>query len=183
MHRERLNGAVVWDANLPDTANIALMLAAQEDLLPVEAGMESWANDLGLVTRHDLRGKWQERIGLYEWAFEHLFPLCKPGVVACVEPGWGRPEFVDTLVQQKIFTYSLSSKSNGPGDKILLLLAFGPAWLRELIFALRLDGPLRQSGLGMDGPEISGGAVGDPDSTGGASPAVPDHFRLAHPPG
>ena len=151
MHRERLNGAVVWDANLPDTANIALMLAAQENLLPVEAGMESWANDLGLVTRHDLRGKWQERIGLYEWAFEHLFPLCKPGVVACVEPGWGRPEFVDTLVQQKIFTYSLSSKSNGPGDKILLLLAFGPAWLRELIFALRLDGPLRQLGLAWMG--------------------------------
>ena len=80
----------------------------------------------------NLRGKWQDRVGLYEWAFEHLFPLCKRG-------GGLRGTWLGTTricgygpVQQKIFTYSLSSKSNDPGDKILLLLAFGPAWLRGI---------------------------------------------------
>lgn len=143
----RLKGCAVWDAALPDTVNIALMLAAREDLLVVEGSQEDWAHGLGLETRHDLRGKWQNRIELYEWAFENLFPTCKAGQVACVEPGWQRPEFVDYLVQQKIFTYSLSSKSSGAGDRLLLLLAFGPPWLRELIFALRLDAPIRRLGL------------------------------------
>jgi len=146
-----IHGCVLWDNALPDTANVALMLAAQEGLLPIEAGLSEWAKELGLTVRNDLRGKWQDRVSLYEWAFKNLFPLCKPGMVACIEPGWQRPEFVDYLVQQKIFTYSLGSKSGGPGDTLLLLLAFGPAWLRELIFALRLDSPLRYLAIRLMG--------------------------------
>lgn len=147
--QEQLHGCVLWDMGMPETANIALMLASQEDLLPVEAGMEAWAEQFGLVVQHDLRGRWQDRGALYGWAFAHLFHVSKPGVVACLEPGWQRPEFVDYLVQQKIFTYSLSSRSKGWGGTLLLLLAFGPAWLRELIFSLRLDGPLRRLGLAL----------------------------------
>ena len=146
-HSQRINGCVLWDASFPDTANIAIMLAAQEDLLPVEAGMAEWAANLGLSVRHDLRGRWQDRVALYAWAFEHLFPACQEGSAACVEPGWQRPEFVDYLVQHKIFTYSLGGKAEGLGGTLLLLLAFGPAWLREIIFALRLDGLLRRLGL------------------------------------
>ncbi len=71
-HRQSLHGCVLWDAAMPDTANLALMLAAQEDLLPVEAAMETWAKQQGLVIRHDLRGKWQNRVDLYAWAFTHL---------------------------------------------------------------------------------------------------------------
>lgn len=150
-HRGQLNGCVLWDERLPDTANIALMLSAQETLLPIEAGLTGWAEQFGLPVRHDLRGRWQNHVDLYRWAFDNLFPTCKLGQVACVEPGWQRPEFVDYLVQQKIFTYSLSSRSGGGGDTLLLLLAFGPAWLRELLFTLRLDGPLRRLGLALKG--------------------------------
>ena len=43
-----------------------------------------------------------------------LFPRCTPGQIACVEPGWERPEFADYLVQRRIFAYSLSSReANG----------------------------------------------------------------------
>jgi hypothetical protein len=150
-HKESFNGYVLWDAAMPDTANLALMFASQEDLLPVEAGMETWAKQQGLDIRHDLRGKWHERADLYAWAFTHLFHESKPGVVACVEPGWQRPEFVDYLVQQKIFTFSLSSRSGGLGDTLLLLLAFGPPRLREWIFSLGLDGLLRRLGLALKG--------------------------------
>lgn len=150
-HREEINGCVIWDATLADTANIALMLAAQEGLLVVEAGMIAWAEQFDLPVRHDLRGRWSDRVALYAWAFEHLFAACKPGMVACVEPGWQRPEFADMLVQKSIFTYSLSARSGGRADSLLLLLAFGPAWLRELLFALRLDGLLRRVALALMG--------------------------------
>lgn len=156
-HREDLQGCVVWDQSLPDTANIALMMSAQQDLLPVEAEMVGWAKELGLEIREDLRGRWRSRIELYTWAFEHLFAACKPGAVACVEPGWQRPEFADTIVQQKLFTYSLGTRSGGWADQLLLLLAFGPPVLRELLFALRLDGPIRRFALEMMGrrsPEV-----------------------------
>lgn len=148
-YRDRLKGCILWDAELPDTANLALMLAAQEDLLLVEADMEEWSKQFNLPVQHDLRGKWQERIGLYTWAFKQLFSACKPGMIACMEPGWKQPEFVDYLVQNKIFTYRLSSRSQGWGDALLLLLSFGPAWLRELIFNMHLDGALRWLGLGL----------------------------------
>ena len=146
-YHNHLNGCVVWEAALPDTVNIALMLAAQEDLLPVEASDLEWAQQMNLPLIHDLRGRWTDRVALYRWAFAELFPKCKEGQIACIEPGWQRPEFLDYLVQNKIFIYSLSSLEKGLGNTLLMLLAFGPAWLRELLFALRLDGPMRRLGL------------------------------------
>lgn len=153
--QERLKGCVIWDAQMMDTANIALMLAAQEDLLVVEAGMRSWVEKFELTICHDLSGKWKERCELYEWAVNRFFAHCKKGFIACVEPGWERPEFVDYLVQERIFTYSLSSRSQGSGDKLLLLLAFGPAWLREVIYNLHLDGFFRRLGLALMGHRSS----------------------------
>ncbi len=146
-HRSSLKGCVVWDANLDDTANLALMLAAQEELLPIEASQVEWSRQFDLPVTHDLRRRWTDRVNLYRWAFENLFPKCTPGQVACIEPAWQRPEFLDYLVQNKIFTYNLGSKQEGLGGTLLLLLAFGPAWLRELLFTLRLDKPLRNLAL------------------------------------
>lgn len=156
-YKSILKGCVIWDANLPDTANIALMLAAHEDLLPLEASRLEWSQPFELPVLHDLRGRWQDRVSLYQWAFEHLFSQCKEGQIACIEPDWQRPEFIDYLVQNKIFTYNLSSQQKGLGSTLLMLLAFGPAWLREMLFALRLDGAIRKLALGQmaaTSPEI-----------------------------
>jgi hypothetical protein len=146
-NRDQLTGCVVWDDALDDTINIALMLCARQNLLPVNREMLPWAQELGLEPIEDLTGRWSERVSLYRWAFSNLFDKCAPGKIACVEPGWQRPEFVDYLVQQNIFTYSLNSTHKGLGSSLLLLLAFGPPWLRELLFALRLDAPLRRLAL------------------------------------
>jgi hypothetical protein len=150
-YAQRIQGCIIWDAGFADSVNVALMLAAQEGLLPVEAGMLDWAASLGLPVVHDLRGRWQNRLDLVCWSFNNLFPKCKSGEIACIEPEWQRPEFVDYLVQNKIFTYNLGSSQPGPGQTLLLLLAFGPAWLREILFGLRLDGPLRKLGLAWMG--------------------------------
>ena len=146
-----LNGYIIWDVDFDDTVNLALMLCAQQDLLPVTLEMEPWAQQLGLHRMDDLTGCWQDRVEMYRWAHENLAPFCTPGVMANIEPGWQRPEFVDYLVQQKIFITNLNSSRKGLGSKLLMLLAFGPAWLREVLFALRSDGLLRRFALALMG--------------------------------
>jgi len=150
-HLTGLSGLVIWDETLPDTVNIAVMLAAQEDLLPVSSALAERLRTLGLPVKHDLRGRWQDRVSLYRWAFDNLFPACKTGNVACIEPGWQRPEFLDYIVQNKIFVYSLSSTAGGVGSKLLMLLAFGPPALREFLFLTRLDGLFRKAVLAWMG--------------------------------
>jgi hypothetical protein len=100
-----------------------------------------------LEIKHDLRKRWPDRISLYRWAHENLFAVCKPGYLACIEPGWGRAEFLDYVVQHKIFVYSLSSTIGKLGNQLLLLLAFGPPRLREFLYALSLDRLVRKFSL------------------------------------
>lgn len=144
-------GYVVWDDSLPDTINAAIMLAGLDDLIPVSPAQEEWAKSFKLTKTHDLRGRWHDRTEVYAWAFEQLFPRCNQGSIACVEPGWGRPEFLDYAVQNRLFTYNLASSVRGFGSTLLMLLAFGPPWLRELIFALRLDGAIKRIALAWMG--------------------------------
>ena len=110
---------------------------------------------LGLPVAEDLRGRWQDRVELYTWMFENLFSQCKEGMVACIEPGWKRPEFTDYIVQNRIFSYSLSAMAkNGwynTGQKLLLLLLGGPFGLRNLLYNLQLDGLLRRLGMWLMG--------------------------------
>jgi hypothetical protein len=153
-HVRCLRGLVVWDPALPDTVNAALVLAGLEDLLVVHPDLLAWASKAtGLPVVHDLRGRWHGRVRLYEWAMAELFPRCTPGQVACIEPGWERPEFTDYVVQRRLFAYSLSSREAGRacilGQKLLLLLVAGPWRLRNSLFALRLDGPVRRLGLAL----------------------------------
>ncbi|PKN97615.1 MAG: hypothetical protein CVU42_15085 [Chloroflexi bacterium HGW-Chloroflexi-4] len=144
-------GYVVWDDTQPDSINAAVMLAGLEELIAVSPAREAWVKQFNLPKVHDLRGRWQNRVELYTWAFENLFPRCKKGMLACLEPGWERPEFLDYAVQNSIFIYSLSSTFKGFGATTLLLLAFGPPWLREQLFALRLDGFLKRLALSWMG--------------------------------
>jgi len=139
-------GLVVWDPVLIDTVNLALMLAALDDLLLVSPEQLRWAESLGPV-RHDLRGRFKDRVSLYAWAFENLFPRMKPGQVASFEPEWQRSEFTDYIVQNRLFVYSLSSYQKGglrtAGQQLFLFLIGGPIQLRNLIFDLRLARPLK----------------------------------------
>jgi hypothetical protein len=161
-YRHLLKGTVVWDPALPDTVNVALMLSGLEDLLVLHPDMVDWAkSSFGLEVREDLRGRWKKRARLYRWAFEHLFPRCAGGKVACIEPGWKRPEFTDFVVKERIFTYGLSSNGKGVffsiGQKLLLLMVAGPFGLRNLVFNTRSDAFLRRLGLGLMGlasPEV-----------------------------
>ena len=145
--RNDYGGLVIWDESLLDTVNAAVMLAGLENLIPVTMNLIEELALQDLPIRHDLRNKWTDRLQIYTWAMDNLFEQCKPGVVACIEPEWQRPEFLDYLVEECIFVYSLSSRHEGLGNKLLMLLTFGPPALREPIFALRLDAPIRKFAL------------------------------------
>jgi len=145
--RNDYDGLVIWDESLLDTVNAAVMLAGLENLIPVTMNLIEELALQDLPIRHDLRKRWTDRLQIYTWAMDNLFEQCKPGVVACIEPGWQRPEFLDYLVEERIFVYSLSSRHEGLGNKLLMLLTFGPPALRESIFALRLDAPIRKFAL------------------------------------
>jgi hypothetical protein len=137
-----LKGFVIWDPEQEDSINIAIMLSSLENLLPISPDHIDWAKQFDLPILHDLRGRWKNRIVMYSWALENLFSRCTPGKVACIEPGWHRPEFIDYVVKEKIFTYSLSSKGNGKtyknGWNLLLFCLGGPGWLRNFIYNIGL---------------------------------------------
>ncbi len=146
-HLDQFKGCVVWDDLLPDTINLAVMTAAVDDLLPIPPRLEGWAQQFGLACKSDLRGRFNDRTEAYTWAFENLFSRCETGRIACIEPGWQRPEFLDYAAQNRLFIYNLASSVKGFGSTVLMLLAFGPPRLREAIFALGLDAPLKRLAL------------------------------------
>ncbi|MEI6388686.1 MAG: hypothetical protein WCQ50_18890, partial [Spirochaetota bacterium] len=150
-HRDLLSGFVVTDPALPDSINAALVLAGLEGLLVVAPGRESWARELGFERRHDLRGRFRNRVGLYLWAFRELRPRCAEASATCYEPAWGHPESVDLIVKERLFAFGLSSFERGSlrdlGKSLLLFLAAGSWGLRNCVFSLRLDGPLRALAL------------------------------------
>ncbi|HWQ47315.1 MAG TPA: hypothetical protein VN376_10625, partial [Longilinea sp.] len=144
-YKHLLHGVVVWDPDLIDSVNIALMLAAQENLLVIGPTQIDWAKSQGLEDiRHDLRGRFKDRVAAYAWALKELFPRCKPGQIASLEPAWKRSEFTDYIVQNKLFTYCLTSFEKGGvrnfGQTLLMILIGGPFGLRNFLFNTHLDG-------------------------------------------
>ena len=154
-------GLVVWDPELMDSVNLALMFAGLNDLLVCHPDQIPELESLtGLSVKEDLRGRFSDRVTLYRWAFKHLFIQCKPGQVAHMEPAWQRAEFTDYIVQNKLFTFCLSCHQKGGlrsfGQNLLLLLVAGPLWLRNFLFGTRLDGLVRRLAirlLGLGAPE------------------------------
>ena len=76
--RGSLNGCVVWDTNFPDTVNAAIMLAAQEELLVVDAALLTLAKSHGLQVVHDLRERWKNRLDLTQWTYEKMLTNVNP---------------------------------------------------------------------------------------------------------
>jgi hypothetical protein len=153
VHRSSFKGAVLWDDALPETISIAMMLSGLDNLIIISPKQAKWAAEIGLPIVEDLRERWQDRLDLYCWALENLFVRCKPGYVACLEPGWAHPEFFDYAIQNKIFTYSLATHRSDPifrfGQWLLLLLFAGPRGIRNMLFATRLHKVLKNLGRGL----------------------------------
>lgn len=152
-YKSRFKGFVVWDDTLPETISVALMLSGLEELIIISPQQVSVATEIGLPIVEDLRNRWDNRLDVYRWAWENLFDRCKPGYIACLEPGWQHPEFFDYAIQNNIFTYSLATDYPSAffqfGQKMLLLLFAGPRGIRNFLFSTRLNKLLRVVGRGL----------------------------------
>ena len=161
-HAVGIQGLVVWDPALSETVNLALIYSGLKNLLVVHPDqIKHFEKKFGLQVVEDLRSRFTNRLELYTWAFQNLFPLCKAGQVVCMEPEWKRAEFTDYIVQNKLFAFSLSSYKKGGlgsvGQKLLLLLIGGPFGLRNFLYSTHLDGLVRKlaiSFLASNDPEV-----------------------------
>jgi len=152
-YKSQFRGFVVWDDKLPETISTAMMLSGLEELIILSSRQVSIAEEVGLPIVEDLRGRWENRLEVYRWALDNLFKRCKPGYIACLEPGWQHPEFFDYVVQNNIFTYSLAADNSNPvfrfGQKLLLLLFAGPRRIRNFLFSTRLNRVIKAAACGL----------------------------------
>jgi hypothetical protein len=153
-HISEIRGMVVWDPNLIESVNLALMYSGLKSLLVIHPDqIKQMEKKFRFKVAEDLRGRFTNRVQLYQWAFQNLFPLCKAGQVVCMEPEWKRAEFTDYIVQNKLFAFSLSSYKKGGsgsmGQKLLLLLIGGPIDLRNFLYSTHLDGLVRRLGISL----------------------------------
>jgi len=113
--RSEIRGLVITDPDSPATVNIATMLAGIEDALIISPELlpqfdSSW------TILSDLRGKWQNKVDAYQWAYANLWPQLRHDIVAIRYPNDVRGR--DYLIQFRIFTFWISGAVDGqqPGS-------------------------------------------------------------------
>ncbi len=109
-HAGAAKGYVVYDPALPDTLNIAIILAGLDDAIVCGPSTEERMKGLGLACLHDLRGRWVEKLAAYQWAVDTLLKRSDLKVMATFEQGAApepRPD-MDYVVAHRGFCMGLS---------------------------------------------------------------------------
>ncbi|MDO8587505.1 MAG: GxGYxYP family putative glycoside hydrolase [Armatimonadota bacterium] len=76
-YKERVKGLVIYDSSVDGLGSIAVTYAGIEDLIPATPELaERLSARFGWKVAHDLRGRWQNRLEAYQWAYENLLPRC-----------------------------------------------------------------------------------------------------------
>lgn len=114
-YRSSTQGMIVYDPNLPDSINVATMLASQENgivVSPMQVQDLQGAYHLPILA--DLQTHhWSSRLQAYQWALQHLRSLCTSRFVAGLDPrlSAGLRSF---LVATRTFIYYLDSRGYLP---------------------------------------------------------------------
>ena len=115
-----LQGCVVWDPDLPATLNIAAMVGAALDLLPVSPGQVERAVQAGLDPVFHLRNLWPDHLAAERWAAQHLLPhMSREHVGAIHVRGHILHLCRDLLVMHRAYTLDLSSAPLRPVEREL----------------------------------------------------------------
>lgn len=117
-------GAVVFDADIPETVDVATTIAGLEDLLILHPDLVDQAMSMDLDIKYDLRGKWADKYQAFDWAVANLLPSCTKEVVADLE--WDDVHLRDYLVQHKVFTFRYKAIT-GEYNRLKQILEFYPA--------------------------------------------------------
>lgn len=108
-YSDHYSKVIVYDADLPNTINIATMMAS------VENGIVISKEDIGRFGKEkkvvDLTGRWKTNVEAYEWAYENLFDKMSKEVMACFHPTGIPHNIRDYLVANKVFTFWVTGKA------------------------------------------------------------------------
>ena len=84
LFKQRVRGAIVTDPDVPDSVNVATTLAG---LTGSVVATSAQAKEHGLPVVQDLRGKFEDdRVAVYRWQLENLWPRCSHRMVAGLPP-------------------------------------------------------------------------------------------------
>lgn len=112
-HTDRFTGAIVVDPAVPASINVATMMASLDGRIVVMPGDEA-KYALGKPVEN-LAGRWRTNVEAQQWAFDNLWPRMNHGILACFHPTSIPHHLRDYLVQQRVFTFWITSeeKQNG----------------------------------------------------------------------
>ncbi len=100
--RDEITGLIVWDPELPASANAAWMLAGLKNALPTSpAGMAHF--DLPMV--EDLRGRWTRNVDAYREIYERYWDRMCPHLLAWEYPLSNALQSRDVMVQHRVFQF------------------------------------------------------------------------------
>ncbi len=133
-YKADVKGLAIWDPSLDATANVALTYAGLEDVLPVTPEQAEQLAGYGWPVKYDFRGRWEDRIEAYTWAFENLFPRCSKWALLHGNTGFDANQDEDQAgcrdyaVQHRLFCWHLAREPlDGEMDlteRILTSVAF-----------------------------------------------------------
>ncbi len=121
-YRSIVQGMIVYDPALPDTINVATMIAAQQDGVAVAPSqIQEFQQTYVLPILHDLRvHKWRTRLQAYDWARKNLLAGSSMRLVAALKPSI-MGHLRSYLVATRTFIYWLNSLQCLPDLSVGLL--------------------------------------------------------------
>ena len=85
-YRDYCKGYITYDPNVPDTLNLANIMSGIYDTVIVNPRDISWIEGLGFKKYGDLRGRFKNRLEVYRWGYEELWPKCNHRLLVPMRP-------------------------------------------------------------------------------------------------
>jgi len=85
-YRDYCKGYIIYDPNVPDTLNLANIMSGIYDTVIVNPRDISWIEGLGFKKYGDLRGRFKNRLEVYRWGYEELWPKCSHRLLVPMRP-------------------------------------------------------------------------------------------------
>lgn len=82
-YRDEIDGAIVFDPDVPDTINLATTLAGMKNAVVATADL---AEAYGLHILEDLRGKYADKFAVYNYALSSVWPKTTRRMVTAIGP-------------------------------------------------------------------------------------------------
>ena len=101
-------GAVLVDPALPATLGVAVTACAARELLPWSPALA--AEHPEVPVKLELGGRWPDKLSVYHWAYQELWPSCTRDTLASVHISggeWPGAPILDFAVARRAFTTNL----------------------------------------------------------------------------